>query len=64
MSARIVLVIFSLFDLVWSRVKAKIAKIQRDKKLPDEVADIYDSERYQTFLDYMADNSRLMFVSR
>lgn len=64
MSARIVLVIFSLFDLVWSRVKAKIAKIQRDKKLPDEVADIYDFERYQTFLDYMADNSRLMFVKQ
>ncbi|MCR5106362.1 MAG: M48 family metallopeptidase [Eubacterium sp.] len=62
MSARIVLVIFNIFDLIWSRVKAKIAKIQRDKKLPDEVADIYDAERYQTFLDYKADNSKMMFI--
>ncbi len=64
MSARLVFIILNVLDLIWSMIKARIAKIQRSKPLPEEVSDIYDKDRYQTFLNYKSDNKRIYFVSK
>ena len=53
----IAIVISNIYDVISWRV----ADGQRKKPLPDEVADIYDSERYQKYLEYTADNKRLSF---
>ena len=45
MSARLVFIILNVLDLIWSMIKARIAKIQRSKPLPEEVSDIYDKDR-------------------
>jgi hypothetical protein len=37
----------------------RAADEQRKKPLPEEVVDIYDTERYQTYLDYVADTKRV-----
>ena len=37
----------------------RVADIQRKKPLPEEVADVYDAERYQTYLNYTADIKKL-----
>ena len=64
MSARLVFIILNVLDLIWSMIKARIAKIQRSKPLPEEVSDIYDKDRYQTFLNYKSNNKRIYFVSK
>lgn len=64
MSARIVFILLNVLDLIWSMIKAHIAKIQRSKPLPEEVSDIYDKDRYQTFLDYKSDKKRIFFIRK
>ncbi len=64
MSARIVFVIINILNLIWRWVRMYIAKVQRLRPLPEEIADIYDKDRYQMFLDYEADTDRLFFYRR
>lgn len=58
-SARIFVLVISLISLIYDYVLSKIADKQRKRPLPDEVSDIYDKERYQKYLDYVADNKKL-----
>ena len=64
MSARIVFIILNVLDLIWSMITAHIAKLQRSKPLPEEVSDIYDKDRYQTFLNYKSDNKKIYFIRK
>ena len=63
-SARVFVFAFSLIRLLFDSILWKLSDIQRKKPLPEEVADIYDAERYQTYLDYVADNKRVGNVSK
>lgn len=58
-SARFFILIVSVFELVYKIIKTKITDIQRKKPLPAEVADVYDAERYQTYLNYTADENKI-----
>ena len=62
MSARIVIVLFLLLDIVYSAVLSFVAEKQRQKPLPASVSDVYDQERYQKFLAYKADYRRLRYL--
>lgn len=64
MSARIVFIILGFLNMVWFFIKYQISYIQRGKTLPAEVSDIYDAERYQTFLNYEAESTRLAAFRR
>ena len=35
---------------------------QRQLPLPECVSDVYDPERYQTFLDYSSDTRKLSYI--
>lgn len=59
MSARIFILIAMLIKQIYSIFLAHAADVQRKKPLPEEVSDIYDAERYQTFLDFSADKKKL-----
>ena len=58
-SARIFILLVSLIKLIYDFVIAKIADKQRQKPLPEEVSDIYDKDRYQTYLNYVSDSKKL-----
>lgn len=58
-SARLLILIYAFFTSVYSYILSKIADYQRKKPLPAEVSDIYDKERYQTYINYVADNKKL-----
>ena len=64
MSARILIIILSLIGLAFRLIKMRLADLQRKQPLPAEVADIYDKERYQQYLNYVADKrkSQLLFA--
>ena len=58
MSARTVILVMSLLSLAFSLLKMRLADLQRKQPLPEEVADIYDGKRYETYLRYAADHRR------
>lgn len=58
-SARLFILIAMVISQVYQQILSHVADIQRGKPLPEEVADIYDAERYQTYLNYTADIKRL-----
>lgn len=58
-SARIFILLISLGRIIYDLVLAKLADDQRKKPLPEEVSDIYDADRYQTYLAYEADKKKL-----
>lgn len=58
-SARYLFIIFLVVSLIYDYVLSRIADNQRKKPLPEEVADVYDKERYKKYLDYVADNKKL-----
>lgn len=58
-SARIFILAATVISQAYNLMMSHIADIQRKKPLPEEVADIYDKERYQTYLDYTADRKKL-----
>ena len=59
MTARIFIFIAMLIGQVYRLALAHAADVQRKKPLPEEVADVYDADRYQTFLEYTADRKKL-----
>ena len=58
-SARLFIFLVSLIHLGYDTLLSKLSDKQRKKPLPEEVADIYDEERYQTYLNYTADYKRI-----
>lgn len=58
-SARIFILVAMIIKQIYNMILGRIADIQRKKPLPEEVADVYDAERYQTYLDYTADIKKL-----
>lgn len=68
MTLKLVIIAVLMFDIVWCVVKLRIAKYQRYRPLPEEVSDIYDSARYQTFLEFEENRAdyrlcRTVFIS-
>lgn len=63
-SARVFVFAFSLIRLIFDSFIWHLSDIQRKKPLPEEVADVYDAERYQTYLSYVADNKRVVNISK
>ncbi|MCR4706643.1 MAG: M48 family metallopeptidase [Clostridiales bacterium] len=61
-SARFIIVFMACVSLAFTLVKMRLADLQRKQPLPDEVADIYDPERYQKYLNYVADNRRIGLI--
>lgn len=60
-SARYFILLVSVVKILYDMVLSRAADQQRKKPLPEEVADIYDAERYQTYLDYTADRKKLSY---
>ena len=58
MSARLVLVLISGIGLVYRLVLMHLSNVQRTRPLPPEVSDVYDPDRYQKYLGYVADNKK------
>lgn len=63
-SARVFVFAFSLIRLIFDSFLWHLSDIQRKKPLPEEVADVYDEDRYQTYLNYVADNKRVVNISK
>ena len=58
MSARILLILLLVIGVLYGLMTMYIAAQQRKKPLPAEVADIYDADRYQKYLSYVADHRK------
>lgn len=58
-SARIFILAAMLISLIYNQILSYVADVQRKKPLPEEVADVYDADRYQTYLNYTADIKKL-----
>ena len=61
--ARIVYMILELVELGYKLLRMHLSEKQRQKPLPEEVADIYEPERYQKYLAYTSDNRRISLIS-
>ena len=58
-SARVFILAAMIIRQIYQMILSHVADIQRKKPLPEEVSDVYDAERYQTYLDYTADIKKL-----
>lgn len=58
MSARIFIIAYAVITLVYEAFTSVLSDIQRRRPLPEEVADIYEPERYRTYLARVADFKR------
>ena len=56
MKLKIILTCFMLLPLLYDAITLPIIDRQRTKPLPEEVADVYTPERWQTFVSYKHDN--------
>lgn len=56
MKLKIILTCFILLPLIYDAVTLPVIDRQRTKPLPDEVADVYTKERWQTFAAYKHDS--------
>ena len=61
-SARIFILVAMIIKQVYHMILQRVADIQRKKPLPEEVADVFDAERYQTYLDYTADIKKVLLT--
>ena len=55
MSARVILILFMVAGIIYDLITMYISAQHRKKPLPPEVADVYDHDRYQKYLSYVAD---------
>lgn len=62
MSARIVIFFILLIEFLYEVITINIANSYRKKPLPKEVADIYDEERYQTYLNYSKEKNDIFLL--
>lgn len=58
MTARILLIFLLVVSVMYELMTMYIAAQQRKKPLPAEVADVYDADRYQKYLSYVADHRK------
>ena len=58
MTARILLISLLVVSVLYELMTMYIAAQQRKKPLPAEVADVYDADRYQKYLSYVADHRK------
>ena len=63
MSARVFYILLELLSLGYKLFTMRLSEQQRKKNLPEEVADIYDPERYQKYLSYVSDNRKMTLYS-
>lgn len=63
MSAQGLILLMMLLSLGYSLVLTHYAELQRKKPLPPEVADVFDQDRYQKYLEYSADNRKLRWIA-
>ena len=61
---RWILLIVCLVQLLYELLLMRLANEQRKKPLPIEVADVYDDEKYQTFMEYKKENRSLAFAEK
>lgn len=64
MSARIFIVIIELIKLCFYTFESIVIEKQRKKPLPQEVSDIYEKARYETYLKYAKDNRKVSIVAK
>lgn len=62
-SARVVLIIVMAVKLIYDIILDYLADKKRKEPLPEEVADIYDSERYEKYLSRVSDMKKLSHVT-
>ncbi len=62
MALRGILISLSCLKLIYDLFTIWLNERQREKPLPDEVADIYDAQRYEQYLDYKKENKKLFFT--
>lgn len=58
-SARIFILIMSIGSLLYGIIISGISDKHRKKPLPEEVSDVYNPERYQTYINFEADKKKL-----
>ena len=59
---RIFIAAFICIHVIYDMLIMMLGNIQRKKPLPAEVADIYDKERYQSYLSHTADRKKISVV--
>ena len=62
MSARIFLILTALIRQLYQGILHYLQINQRKKPLPEEVSDIYDQERYKTFMSYKNETMKLHYI--
>ena len=62
MSARFFIVVIAFIQFLYYVFESMIIEKQRKKPLPEEVSDIYEEDRYKTYLKYAKDNRILSIV--
>lgn len=62
MNARLFIMVVSLIQIAFYVFESIVIELQRKKPLPLEVSDIYEKERYKTYLSYAKDNRKLSIV--
>lgn len=61
---KLLFTLFTFLDLGYQFLIYRVACSQRKKPLPEEVADIYDANRYQTFLNYKNDSAKFSLTTK
>lgn len=55
---------FCVIQILYECTLMHLANEQRKKPLPEEVADVYDDKKYQTFMEYKKENRSLSLVEK
>lgn len=63
-SARIFLLLVMVFHFAWYLFEEYLEMKQQKKPLPEEVSDIYDSDRYSKFISHEGEIRKLYFIYR
>ncbi len=61
---KILLTLFLILDFGYHLLFTVLNNKQRKKPLPKEVSDVYDENRYQTFINYKSDYRKLSLVTK
>lgn len=58
----VIFILFTLFKFIYTFFLHRMIDKQRQLPLPECVSDVYEPERYQTFLDYSSDTRKLSYI--
>ena len=58
-SAKVFIIATMLIQQIYRLLLTHMEDVQRKKPLPEEVADVYDADRYQKYLEYTADRKKI-----